>query len=254
MKRRGSSLFRTVTAAVAALGLWACGDHTTSGTQPNTTGTGSFEGVDEAEKNLTPLATACSYADGGIVTIAMAAGEYSLIAKNATTGAIQVNGTACGAATASNVTRINVTGSADGGSETVILDYLNGSFALGSASSPGVSIDLRNGASDSVKIRGTGGVDTVLLATAALDAGTSGQFALALGLNGTAPTGIKNVLFTNVESLVVSTGPGDDVFKTNGQADAGVGGTPFGKTRRHGRLQLAHGELDRLGGRRRGER
>ncbi len=223
---------RTVTAARLILSLaavatvWSCGKDTDQTTPPDSN-PAQFPGVDENEANLTPLATACAFvADGGVVSISMAAGEYSLIGKNAT-GAITVNGTACGAATATNTTRINVVGPSDGGSETVILDYINGSFAAGTASAPGINIDLKNG-TDAVKIRGTSGVDQVLLATSAADAGTSGVYSVGLGLNGTAATGIKNITFNNVESLVVSTGPGDDVISTNGQADAGIGGNPFG--------------------------
>ncbi len=222
---------KSVTAAVAAIGLAACGNATNNpgdevpGQQ---TGSGAFEGIDETEKNLTPLATACAFADGGVV-IRMAAGEYSLIGSN-DAGVILVNGTPCGLATTGNVARINVQGSPDGGAETVILDYLNGTFALGTAASPGVTIDLKNGTGDALKIRGTSGVDTVLMATTAPDAGTAGVYSLGLGLNGVAPTGIKNVIFNNIESVVVSTGPGNDVFSTNGKADAGIGGVPFGRT------------------------
>lgn len=229
MQRR-SSFVLSLIAAFAVIGVWACGNEPSNPTttNPDQASPSGFQGVDETQANLTPLTTACSFADGGIVTIAVANGEYSLIAKNAA-GAITVNGTPCGIATASNTTRINVTGSADAGNETVILDYLNGVFAAGTATSPGVVIDLKLGFFDAIKIRGTSGVDQVLMATTAADAGTSGTYAIGLGLNGTAATGIKNIAFNNVESVVVSTGPGDDAIYTNGRADAGVGSTPFGK-------------------------
>ena len=65
--------------------------------------------------------------------------------------------------------RINVNGST--GNETVIIDYLNGGFALGTAANPGINVDLRAGTGDVVKIRGSSGVDVAWLATP--DAGTS---------------------------------------------------------------------------------
>lgn len=234
MKLRGTRIRNTLTAALVAASIWGCGRAVTNEPEPTdetpTAPHGGFDGVDEIERNLTPLATACAFvADGGVVSISMAAGEYSLISRTVDGGALLVNGTPCSTATAINTQRINVTGSADGGAETVILDYLNGTYALGSASAVGVLVDLRAG-TDSLKVRATGGVDTFLVATTAPDAGVTGVYSVAMGLNGAAPTGIKNISFNNVESLVLSTGPGADVVKTNGQADAGVGGTPFGKT------------------------
>ena len=234
MTRRTSGFNFTLVVALAAAGLWGCGTEppgTTGDLGPGpTSSTGSFQGVDEAEENLATLGTPCAFVvDSGVVTITMAAGEYALVGRTVDGGAVLVNGTACGNATISNASRINITGSPDAGAgETVILDYLNGAFALGTSASPGVNIDLRAG-TDAVKLRGTSGVDTIYVATTALDAGTASTYALALGLNGATASGIKNVVFNNVESLVVSSGPGADVIATNGKADAGIGTNPFGK-------------------------
>jgi Ca2+-binding RTX toxin-like protein len=229
MNRR-SSLFVSLVAIAAAVSIWACGKDPSTQDPGTTPEPSAFPGIDDTQANLTPLATACSFvADGGVLTITMAAGEYSLIGPN-DAGAILVNGTQCGTATAANTQRVSITGSLDGGNETVILDYLYGAFALGTAATPGVSVDLKGGNADALKIRGTSGVDTVLLATTAADAGSSGTYAIGLGLAGATASGIKNVTLTNVEQVVVSTGPGDDVVKTNGlSADAGIGNTPFGK-------------------------
>jgi Ca2+-binding RTX toxin-like protein len=167
------------------------------------------------------------------MTVSLSAGEYALLARGSLNDggqSVNVNGTPCGSATPTAVTRINITGSPDGGSETVIIDYLGGTFALGSASAVGVYVDLKNGASDALKIRGSSGVDNILLATTTADAGSNGVYAIAVGINGTTNPGVKAISFTGVEALTVSTGPGDDVLRTAGQADAGVGGTPYGRT------------------------
>lgn len=233
MTQRPHGFKLTLAAALAAASLWGCGNETpgpTENTGP-TVSPSAFQGADETEANLATLATPCTFvADGGVVTISMAAGEYALVGRNTGGTNLMVNGTQCGAATSANTNRVVILGSPDGGNETVILDYLNGSFALGTATVPGVNVDLRAGTTDALKVRASGGVDTFYLATTAPDAGTAGVYALGVGLNGVVPTGIKNVIFNNVESLVVSTGPGADVVYTNGKADAGIGVNPFGKT------------------------
>lgn len=233
MTQRPHGFKLTLAAALAAASLWGCGNETPGPTEDTgpTVSPSAFQGADETEANLATLATPCTFvADGGVVTISMAAGEYALVGRNTGGTNLMVNGTQCGTATSANTNRVVILGSPDGGNETVILDYLNGSFALGTATVPGVSVDLKAGTADALKVRASGGVDTFYLATTAPDAGTAGVYALGIGLNGTAPTGIKNVIFNNVESLVVSTGPGNDVVYTNGKADAGIGGRPFGLT------------------------
>lgn len=235
MTRKVPKLSLTLAAAIAAAGLWGCG------TQPVDPGvTAQYPGATENEANLTQLASPCAFvADGGIMNVTLASGEYALIGQttNLAVGppnnnSITVNGTACGTGTVSGtstaVKRINITGAA--GDETVIIDYLNGPFALGTATSPGIVIDLKAGTGDSVKIRGSAAVDVAWVAT--LDAGTAsvgGQYAVNMGINGVAPlVNVKGMTFTNVESLVLSPGPGNDQVLTAGKADAGFVGLPFG--------------------------
>jgi Ca2+-binding RTX toxin-like protein len=230
MTRTVSKQGLTLVAVIAAMGLWGCGNEAEPTAKPGEVTPAQFPGATETQANLTQLTTACAFQqDAGTITIVMAPNEYSLIGPGKfSDGGILVNGTACGAATVASATHVNVTGSKDGG-ETLILDYLYGTFALGNAASPGVVVDLKGGGADAIKIRGTAGADTVLVATVAPDAGTTGVYAVSLGLNGAATTGVKNLVFNNVATLVISTGPGNDVLKTNGQADAGIGGLPFGK-------------------------
>lgn len=236
MKNRTSLLWSAV-GVLAIVGVWACGNEPSgqSGdpTPTNRAKPGDFPGIDEVAGNLAQLASACAFAtDGGVMTVALASDEYALIARGSLNdggASLTVNGTPCGSATPTAVNRINVTGHATG-NETVIIDYLGGTFALGTTKSVGVNVDLKGGTSDSLRIRGSSGVDNVLLATAVADAGTNGVYSIAVGINGVTNPGIKAITFTGVESVLVSTGPGADVLRTAGQADAGVGALPFGRT------------------------
>lgn len=235
MKNRATMLW-SVVGALAAIGVWACGvePKTNDPTTPsdNRPAPGRFPGIDEVEGNLQQLAQPCTFStDGGLMSVNLSGGEYALISRTGLGDGgfgITVNGTICGNA-GSNTQRISVTSPNDGGSETVIIDYLNGTFALGSASVVGINVDLRNGSGDSLRFRGTNGVDNFLFATTVADAGSNGIYAIAVGINGTTNPGHRAISFTGVESVVVSTGPGNDVVRTGGQGDAGVGGTPYGR-------------------------
>lgn len=239
MKNRTSLLWSAV-GVLAVVGVWACSNEVnespTTVTTPGTrTNPGDFPGIDDVSENLAQLASACTFtADGGVVTINLAAGEYALLGRgplNDGGESLNVNGTPCGNATPSSSTRINITGPSDGGSETVIIDYLAGTFALPSSNTAiGIYVDLKNGAGDSLKIRGSSGVDDFVLATTTADAGSNGVYSIGVGINGVTNPGRKTISFTGVEALVVSTGPGADVVRIAGQADAGVGGTPYGRT------------------------
>lgn len=238
MKNRTSVVW-SVVGVLAVVGVWACGSEPQN-QSPTTTvsterpGAGQFPGIDDVAENLAQLVSACAFvADGGVMSVNLSAGEYALIARGALNdggASLVVNGSPCGSATPTATSRINITGSPDGGNETVIIDYLGGTFALGSSSSVGINIDLRGGTGDAVRIRGSSGVDNILLATTTADAGSNGIYSVAVGISGTANPGVRAISFSGVEQLVVSTGPGADVVRTGGQADAGVGGTPFGRT------------------------
>lgn len=240
MKTRITTIW-SVVGVLAVIGVWACGiepksqEPTNPTTNTNRPPPGTFPGIDEISENLAQLASPCAFStDGGVVTINLAASEYALIGRVALAdggAGITVNGTICGNAAVSTTQRINVTSPNDGGSETVIVDYLEGSFALpSSATAIGINVDLKNGTSDSLRIRGSSGDDSFLFATTTADAGSNGIYSIAVGINGTASNGRRAISFTGVEGVVVSTGPGADVFRTGGQADAGIGGTPYGRT------------------------
>ena len=192
-------------------------------------GPSGFTGIDETEEALAQLATPCTTTDAGFMTISLAAGEYALIGLSSR-GELQVNGRLCGAATALNTQKITISGSPDGGNETVILDYLYGTFALGTSAGPGVAIDLKGGSADKLKVRGTNGVDVIVLGTVTAGVGSAGVFGISFALNapdGGVPDAYRDVTLTNTEVVVISTGEGADLLSGAGNAyDAGP--LPFG--------------------------
>jgi Ca2+-binding RTX toxin-like protein len=234
MTRKISNWNYSIGAVIAAAGLWACG----TGAGPGATATSDVPGSSEQLANLSQLATPCAFQpDGGAIAITMAAGEYALIGQDinaalivsgVNSNGILVNGTACGAATVASTKKIAVVGSA-AGDEIVILDYLNGPVALGTAAAPGVTVDLKGGTGDALKIRTGSGADIVWLTT--LDAGTglvAGQYAASVGLGAVPLANVKGIVFGNVASFVVTTGNGNDTIYTNGKADGGFPTLPFG--------------------------
>jgi Ca2+-binding RTX toxin-like protein len=139
--------------------------------QPNDT-TASDNPFQAIEQNITGLQTKCVLdATGATMTITLAAGEIALIAKRVVDSAITVNGEICtladltpATALASKVKRIAITGAA-GSSQMVIVDYTNGTFALGgtAASTTSIAIDLGSDAGDALGVKTTGSADTVSL-------------------------------------------------------------------------------------------
>jgi Ca2+-binding RTX toxin-like protein len=144
-------------------------------------------------------------------TIAVADGETAIVSKRSIDNAILVNGVACVSvtlpvttATSANIKRIVVTGS--GGANTVIFDFINGSFAPGYGTTTGVAVDL-GGGTDAFKIRGSGSADTVTFG--------------ADGFSFNADT-VKDGTITGVEEVVVSLGAGNDVFSGSGGYGTGL--------------------------------
>jgi len=162
-------------------------------------------------QSLTALATPCTFnTTTGLMTVTVATGETAVIARSAADSAITQNGQSCdNAVTATTLKKIVINGSA--GAETVLLDFTNGLFGLGTTStaSSGITIDLLGGA-DKLAIKGTSSADNFTL-------GASGIL-----LNSDTN---KDITYSNIESFVVSMGDGDDVFSAAG---GGVAGAVFG--------------------------
>ncbi len=160
-------------------------------------------------QNLSPLATQCTFnTTTGLMTVTVAAGETAVIARSAADSAILQNGQPCdNPVTATTLKKITVTGSS--GDETVLLDFTNGLFALGttSAASSGIAIDLGGGTGDKLAIKGTTAADNF----------TFGATAILLNTDTN-----RDITYAGVESFVLSLGDGDDKYTGAGNATAGA--------------------------------
>ncbi|MBX3209345.1 MAG: calcium-binding protein [Labilithrix sp.] len=165
------------------------------------------------EQSLTPLATQCTFnKTTGLMTVSIASGETAVIARSAADSAILQNGQPCdNPVTATTLKKITVTGSA--GDDTLLLDFTNGLFALGttSAASSGISVDLGAGTGDKLAIKGTTAADNFNFGAASILLNTDAN---------------RDITYANVESFVVSLGDGDDVYTSAG---GGAAGAVFGQ-------------------------
>jgi Ca2+-binding RTX toxin-like protein len=166
--------------------------------------------------SLTPFAGSCSFnATTGLMALTTASGETVILSKRAVDSAILINGGNCGASLVTSVTlkRVEIDGTA--GNETIILDFLNGVFAPGTATVRGFDFDGLGG-TDSLRIRGASAIDNMAVTSAGvfIDTGTN-----------------RDIDIANVEELQFSLASGNDVFAFTGMAmPAGVtaGVTVFG--------------------------
>lgn len=164
-----------------------------------------YEGIPEFGQPLTQLATPCTY-DGstGIATITVADDEVAIISKRSADRALLVNGYACGSATTLSASTINVTGST--GTNTVIVDFINGAFGYGTSSHAALIVDLVSGSNDAFKIRGSTGLDRITFGADGIASNTDNY---------------KDITVANADSFVVSLGAGSDQF--SGQGTKGTG-------------------------------
>lgn len=186
--------------ATLTAGLSACG--------PDEGSDWEASEIPELDSPLTALATPCAFVPTtGVASVTMATGEVAVVSRRAVDSAILVNGTACGTATSTSMKRLNVTGHATG-SETVVLDFQNGTFGAGTSSSAGIVVDMAGGSGDAFKVRGASTADRF----------TYGDTAL----NFAADT-IRDATVAGAESFVVSLGEGADTFTGAGGAGTGTG-------------------------------
>jgi Ca2+-binding RTX toxin-like protein len=181
-----------------------------------------FPGIEIDTSALSALT--CTYStvnNANAVTLTVNAGEIALISTRTVDKALLVNGDLCASsdgsvATASSLKRLNVV-EGTAGSQTVILDYINGVFGTGSSVTPGTNLDLDHASSgtfadDVLKIRGSTTDDS-----------------FAFGPNGISlrSGAVKDVLLSpHVNTFVVSTGSGKDAVSGAGAAALGMAGTP----------------------------
>ena len=212
MSRNRAKTFTVVIGALlAALVLGTACDYGADSGEEYWPAGADFSGVEEVQFALTNLATPCTF--GAILgvntmTIVLADDEIGVVSKRAVDGAMLVNGYACGTATSSTVKQIDVTGSA--GTNTIILDFVNGSFAPGygsGAGTPGVMVDLVGGANDAFKIRGSTGNDTITFGASGVSFNTDS---------------VLDVTLANVDDYTVSLGAGNDTFSGSGGYGSGT--------------------------------
>jgi len=173
-----------------------------------------FDGFDETHFDL--LAADCILNGAGDMTLNLAMNETAYLFKRAADSKVVANASIAGnECTTSATNKITINGSTGG--EVVIIDYYSGAFGAATTSTPNITIDLGAGLGDTVKIRGTAGADLVTL-------GTRGTTSYAsLNTVGVAARAFADISMAGVESIMVSTGPGNDTI--TGQGGAAVGGT-----------------------------
>ncbi|MBS2021131.1 MAG: hypothetical protein JST92_01885 [Deltaproteobacteria bacterium] len=168
-----------------------------------------YPGIPDPRGALTSLVNPCTFASGAM-TVKVQDGELAVLTADKT-GALKVNGDACGAATVGTTRHLDVLeDSTAPGSEIVILDYSQGLFATGSSSaSSGVFVSLGDGSE--LELAGTPGADTFTFGANGISVNTDSFLDLHL---------------SNAAHLtyVVSTGAGNDTV--SGQGGYGTGG-PF---------------------------
>lgn len=163
-----------------------------------------------------PLATPCAIS-AGVVTVLLATNEVATLTLDGS-HALTVNGVACATATQGNVTRINVS-AADPAAvtdETVIIDFSNGTFAPGSASSLGMVIALGNGTSDLVQLIGP-------TAASVLVAGRTASEDYLLWNH----DAYADLHLTGVEFITLTGGPGADTLSGSSLAPGWVAGSYY---------------------------
>ena len=184
-------------------------------------------GLDPAA--LTGIGGTCSFSSGGAssgtMTIALADGDVALLARRSD-GVVTINDTECVGATAwassvdmsgapgAVVKLITVTTShaTGGAAERVIVDYINGTFALGTSTAAGINVDLKDGIGDQLSVRGTeitdaAKPDNILVGPTAINY-----------TNATTADATKDINYTNVEYLRFALLDGDDIFSGAGSS------------------------------------
>jgi Ca2+-binding RTX toxin-like protein len=167
---------------------------------------GDLEGIEEVGEGLTEI-EGCAFASN-TMTLTLDSGDVALVNKRSD-GKIVVNGYECQGATSTLLKKLSVVQGTTG-NQTLILDYLGGTFAPGltGANNEGVNVNLGDGTGDALKIRGTKLVDNYIFGADAIQT-NSDTF--------------KDIIHTNVENFVVTMSDGNDVFSGAGGGTATTG-------------------------------
>ena len=164
----------------------------------------------QAEERLSPLAGACTFVvNSGLMTVNVAAGETAILSRRAADSAILQNGASCdNLATSSTLKKLLIVGAGAGAAKTVILDFTNGLFGVGTSSvaTTGIDVNLGAVAGNTLGIRGTAAADNIAYG------------ATGVNLNNDA---FKDISISNVDTHVVYLGDGADTFSSAGGAPIG---------------------------------
>jgi Ca2+-binding RTX toxin-like protein len=150
----------------------------------------------------------CVFA-GSTATLTLTSGDKAVVSRRLSDGAILVNDVPCGSATSVNTKVMSIVESGPAGPQTVVLDYLNGLFALGT-NTPGTGIVLNYGtdANDKLMLRMTSGADNVRFGQGGINL-NSDRF--------------KDIAFTSMPTaFVVSLASGSDIFSGAGDTVTGA--------------------------------
>jgi Ca2+-binding RTX toxin-like protein len=173
-------------------------------------------------QDLTPLANQCQYVSSARqLTVTLAANETAFIkrvpgATPPTDDTITVNGFDCNVVVPagtgnSPVTRVVVTGTS--GAETVILDFSEGPFAIGTNATNGIIVDLATNTGDTIGIR-LGTMDDIV---------TFGTSGVAI-VNASSPAdAFREITPRNIEFHKIMLGSGNDTINASGSTASGVG-------------------------------
>jgi Ca2+-binding RTX toxin-like protein len=173
-------------------------------------------------QDLTPLVNQCQYVSSARqLTVTLAANETALIKRVAGSNApvddtVTVNGFDCNVVVPagtgnSPVTRVVVNGTS--GAETVILDFSEGPFALGTNATNGIIVDLSTSTSDTIGIRLSSLDDIVTF-------GTSG---VAIVNSSSASDLFREITPRNIEFHKIMLGAGNDTINASGSTASGIG-------------------------------
>ncbi|MBI5546354.1 MAG: hypothetical protein HY901_20905 [Deltaproteobacteria bacterium] len=207
MSRSNTWMLRITALTMVAVGVGCDGASDTYQRVPE-----HVDGIEELAQPLSviascPAATGCTFVTAtGALTVSLVAADVAIISKHPVSGAILVNDVATPGATSTTVKTIAIT--AAGAVHTVIMDFANGTFAPGTATVPGITIDWGATAGiNAFKVRGSStAADTV---TAGQN--SSGAFAVSFNTDAYA-----DIVFTNAskgtETYTFSLGGGNDIF------------------------------------------
>lgn len=169
---------------------------------------GDYDDVAFTTERLVDLSSQCAFNETTkILTLQLSAGDQAIIGKS-TDDRITINYIQCGTATKANTKRILVTQDTGSmGDQTVYVDYGNGTFALGAGSVSGIDLQLGGESGDELLVLGTTGNDTVTVGSTGII--TNGDSS-------------KDITYTGVSSLTVSTGSGNDNISARGSTATGA--------------------------------